>query len=135
MRQGIFAAIACVALAGCAVSSESSDEGASSQSEAAASASSCRYKCTKCRPGMACIQMCETFGNCPSTCTSIALCVEGYVWDDKACACVRSSAPAGDACGPTTCAAGQICCNSSCGTCVEPGGVCTQQFCESIPVQ
>jgi hypothetical protein len=36
----------------------------------------------------------------------------------------------GVACGPRTCLAGQVCCNESCGICTEPGGVCTQQFCE-----
>jgi hypothetical protein len=37
----------------------------------------------------------------------------------------------GEACGPKTCPAGQVCCNQSCGICTPPGGVCTQQFCES----
>ncbi len=32
-------------------------------------------------------------------------------------------------CGPNTCAGDQVCCNSSCGICTEPGGVCTQQAC------
>jgi hypothetical protein len=36
----------------------------------------------------------------------------------------------GPACGPKTCAAGQVCCNESCGICTPPGGACTQQFCE-----
>jgi hypothetical protein len=48
-----------------------------------------------------------------------------------------ASAPAGDdsliigggACGNTTCQAGTHCCNASCGICVGPGGVCTQQIC------
>ena len=39
--------------------------------------------------------------------------------------------PAGEACGKVTCPAGQVCCNASCGMCTPPGGVCTQQFCES----
>jgi hypothetical protein len=40
-------------------------------------------------------------------------------------------APTGSvACGPRTCPAGQVCCNESCGICTEPGGFCTQQFCE-----
>jgi hypothetical protein len=34
------------------------------------------------------------------------------------------------ACGPTSCPAGQVCCNASCGICTPPGGVCTQQVCE-----
>jgi hypothetical protein len=43
-----------------------------------------------------------------------------------------SSPPAnspGVPCGPKTCAAGQICCNASCGICTPPDGVCTQQLC------
>lgn len=32
-------------------------------------------------------------------------------------------------CGPTVCAAGQVCCNESCGVCTEPDGACTQQAC------
>ena len=35
----------------------------------------------------------------------------------------------GEACGPTTCAAGTVCCNASCGICVEPGGTCTEMAC------
>lgn len=33
-------------------------------------------------------------------------------------------------CGSATCAAGQICCNPSCGICTAPDGMCTQQFCD-----
>ncbi|KAM7202217.1 hypothetical protein V8F33_002934 [Rhypophila sp. PSN 637] len=36
----------------------------------------------------------------------------------------------GISCGPTTCAAGDVCCNSSCGICTKPGGACIQLFCE-----
>src|SRR5690349_8750075 len=35
----------------------------------------------------------------------------------------------GGACGNTTCQPGTHCCNASCGVCVGPGGVCTQQIC------
>jgi hypothetical protein len=35
----------------------------------------------------------------------------------------------GGACGSTTCGPGTHCCNASCGVCVGPGGVCTQQVC------
>lgn len=93
-------------------------------------------------------------------CTSIGLCVDGFVWDEspEVCGCV----PVGGAdvhpcaavlcpvdttcelqngeavcvpadnqqCGNATCDAGQVCCNWSCGTCTEPGGFCTEQFCE-----
>lgn len=127
MRQGMFAALlGCVSLFGCAANVE--DDGSTAQNEAAASDTSCRYKCTKCRPGMACIQVCETIGKCPTACTSIAMCVEGYTWDDKTCQCVPT--PTGEACGSTTCGAGQVCCNASCGICTEPGGFCTQQICD-----
>lgn len=33
-------------------------------------------------------------------------------------------------CGSVMCAAGQVCCNSSCGICTPPGGVCIQIACE-----
>jgi len=32
-------------------------------------------------------------------------------------------------CGPTTCTDGKVCCNASCGTCVEPGQKCSQAVC------
>jgi len=129
MRQGFFAAFACMALVGCAASTEGSDEGAAAQNEAAASANSCRWKCNKCAPGMFCTQTCEQIGKCGSACTSIGLCIEGYVWDDKACACVPAPV-SGEACGSTNCPSGQVCCNSSCGICTDPGGVCIQMVCE-----
>src|SRR2546423_832122 len=33
------------------------------------------------------------------------------------------------ACGPTTCAAGTVCCNASCGICTPPGNGCIQIAC------
>lgn len=33
-------------------------------------------------------------------------------------------------CGKVQCAAGEICCNPSCGICTVPEGMCTQQFCD-----
>lgn len=33
------------------------------------------------------------------------------------------------ACGANTCTGNTHCCNASCGTCVGPGGECTQQIC------
>lgn len=62
-------------------------------------------------------------------CTTTALCVEGYVWDARACECVPDG---GQACGNGFCPAGQVCCNSSCGICTPPDGVCTQQFCGEV---
>lgn len=32
-------------------------------------------------------------------------------------------------CGKVTCTGNTHCCNASCGTCVPPGGECTQQIC------
>jgi hypothetical protein len=45
--------------------------------------------------------------------------------------CKPDAAPAagGGACGKSTCAAGQVCCNSSCGICTEPGKGCIKMFC------
>lgn len=37
------------------------------------------------------------------------------------------------ACGKATCAAGEVCCNPSCGICTAPDGMCTQQFCDENP--
>src|SRR5689334_8605709 len=44
------------------------------------------------------------------------------------------SGPA-SACGPSTCASGEVCCNESCGICTPPGGFCTQMLCgpEAVP--
>ncbi len=38
-------------------------------------------------------------------------------------------AAGGQKCGKNTCAAGQTCCNSSCGICTKPGHMCIQMFC------
>lgn len=35
----------------------------------------------------------------------------------------------GVTCGPTTCAAGEVCCNESCGICTAPGGACPAIAC------
>ena len=37
--------------------------------------------------------------------------------------------PSPSPCGPVTCASGQVCCNSSCGICVQPGGTCSNKVC------
>lgn len=63
---------------------------------------------------------------CQDSCTSIGFCIDGYVWDDATCGCVPAP---GEACGPVNCAAGEVCCNFSCGICTQPGGFCTQQAC------
>jgi hypothetical protein len=43
--------------------------------------------------------------------------------------CGHGGAGNGVACGKARCAAGDVCCNASCGICTPPGGVCTQQVC------
>ncbi len=43
--------------------------------------------------------------------------------------CVADGGGEGVACGKGTCAAGDVCCNESCGVCTPPGGACTQQVC------
>lgn len=42
----------------------------------------------------------------------------------------RCIAAKGEACGDATCAEGTVCCNASCGICVEPGGGCIQMMCD-----
>jgi hypothetical protein len=39
----------------------------------------------------------------------------------------------GVACGRVTCAPGLVCCNASCGTCVQPGMACIQVACDPPP--
>jgi hypothetical protein len=121
-----------VLFAGCAVSHEET-EGTSSATESAVSDSSCRWNCGHCPKGQVCLMTCKPIGHCGTTCTSIALCIEGYAWDDKACACVPVTA-GGVTCGASTCAAGDVCCNSSCGICTPPGGMCTQQACTATSI-
>jgi hypothetical protein len=43
---------------------------------------------------------------------------------------VRGDEPEIAACGKSSCAAGEYCCNESCGICAPIGGACTQQACE-----
>src|SRR5262245_50613762 len=38
--------------------------------------------------------------------------------------------PAGVACGSATCAAGEVCCNESCGICTPPDGACIEIACD-----
>ena len=60
------------------------------------------------------------------------LCVKGDVFngDPAVCACVPAPPP-GPTCGSNTCAAGQFCCNPSCGICAPKGGACIQIACTS----
>ena len=57
-------------------------------------------------------------------------CEFGNVLGPDGCpTCACNPAPQPVQCGANTCAAGEECCNASCGICVPPGGVCTQQAC------
>ena len=47
----------------------------------------------------------------------------------EAAACVPEQEAAGAACGDGYCGVGQVCCNTSCGICAEPGDACSQQEC------
>lgn len=103
--------------------------------EAAVSENACHWRCNVCPPGRYCIQICEERGNCGETgraCNLLALCVEGYHFDETACRCLPGDgAPAapGPRCGDAHCPAGTECCNESCGICVEPGGGCIELYC------
>lgn len=65
---------------------------------------------------------------CETQCPVIALCVQGYHWDDTSCSCVPDHG-GGQRCGDRRCGSGEVCCNASCGICTPPGGFCTQQAC------
>ncbi len=59
------------------------------------------------------------------------LCADGLQPFSDNCGCGCEPVQ-GEACGPTTCTNGTVCCNPSCGICTEPGSVCTQQICTSF---
>ncbi len=78
-----------------------------------------------------------------SACAISILCIEGYtaVYAPNCNAfCVPNVARApevvptsgGTNCGDKNCAAGDVCCNPSCGICTPPGGFCTMQVCGSF---
>jgi hypothetical protein len=69
----------------------------------------------------------------PDTCAAIRFACESGVAFFDACGC-GCEVPAGEACGPTTCASGEVCCNASCGICTPPDGFCTQQACEPVGI-
>jgi hypothetical protein len=102
-----------------------------------------------CRPNQTCIQVCTGtckkdnrqstcdynnpertyYGTDADTCAVIRFaCADGQVpfFDDCGCGCETA---AGEACGSTTCGAGEVCCNASCGICTPPGGACIQIAC------
>ena len=120
-----FLAFAFAAAAGCSAGVGDSGSGEDVSADESGVAP-CHTKCKKCPPGKICAMECQQIGNCPGSCSVIALCVEGYSWDDATCSCVPN---AGDACGAVTCPSGQVCCNASCGICTPPGGACIQVVC------
>jgi hypothetical protein len=72
--------------------------------------------------------------DCGGICTcgpNNKLCAQGLVWNGDPAVCACAPPASGATCGKNTCAAGQFCCNPSCGICAPAGGVCTQMACES----
>jgi hypothetical protein len=88
-------------------------------------------------------------------CEAVAKCPPNYTWNasPEVCGCVEFNpcmtvkcsagsvcevhdgsaycvSDGGQACGASTCDAGTVCCNSSCGICTPPGGGCIQIACE-----
>ena len=116
-----------LSLAACGVSNASVTDDQLAEYEQKLSSNSCQTHCQKCPPNRICILSCQLVGNCGTRCNSLALCVEGYHWDETACACLPDGG--GQKCGKSHCGAGQVCCNDSCGICTEPGGFCIQLFC------
>jgi hypothetical protein len=87
---------------------------------------------------------CGGSGTCearPRACTQIFAPVCGCDDETYANACAAGSAgisiqdtgecgPKGEPCGAVVCAKGLTCCNASCGICVPPGDMCTQEACD-----
>lgn len=68
-------------------------------------------------------------GQSPEQCMTIKyFCQQGTVPFSDECGC-GCETPQPEPCGGTTCAAGMVCCNASCGICTLPGQFCTQQAC------
>ncbi len=73
---------------------------------------------------------------CPHPCAAV-LCGPGTVCEATSVECVTepccpvaACVPAETPCGDTTCAAGEECCNASCGICTPPGWSCIQTACD-----
>jgi hypothetical protein len=76
-------------------------------------------------------QICTTeTGDCarPPGCGPSDICT-AVCWGHCAAREGRAPAAKGVRCGKKVCAAGQVCCNPSCGICTPPGGFCTKQYC------
>jgi hypothetical protein len=120
-----------LALAACASSAPAGEEATEDLAQAASS-NACRWRCGHCPKDRLCKLACTPIGNCGTACNTLMLCVEGYVFDETACRCVPSGGNTGEPCGGGTCAAGDVCCNASCGICTPPGGMCTMQVCTAL---
>ena len=96
----------------------------------------CNESCGICTPpGQACTQ--QLCGPACPPLTCLLYCEYGLKRDANGCEiCECNPPPEVVVCGPVTCAAGQVCCNESCGICTLPGEACTQQVCgpECSPV-
>jgi hypothetical protein len=57
-------------------------------------------------------------------------CQYGFKKDANGCEICACNPPP-SACGNVTCAAGEVCCNASCGICTPPGGACIQIACDN----
>jgi hypothetical protein len=97
---------------------------------------SCSFdQCLSCCPpsAEACIQAC--CGQCvasPTASCQKVLCADGFVPITDASGCdhgCRLVPPDGQPCGPNVCAAGEVCCNESCGICTPPDASCVQIAC------
>ncbi len=76
----------------------------------------CGDECSPCDPAdldcvaPAAVHACNSSGDCRP--------------EEPAC-----GGPGGEPCGANVCAAGEVCCNSSCGICTPPGGACIEIAC------
>jgi hypothetical protein len=82
-------------------------------------------------PAIACVPN-DAGPQCPAIACTLA-CQYGFQRGPDGCEICACNPPPGPVqCGPNTCAAGEVCCNESCGICTAPDGACTQQFCEPL---
>ena len=121
--------ITALCLSAC-VSGEGYENEDFSNSTQSVTSNGCQTICKQCAPNQVCTQVCELVGNCGSSCTVLALCIQGYHWDDNACRCLSD---VGEQCGNRHCGAGSYCCNASCGICTPEGSGCIQIACAPAP--
>lgn len=99
--------------------------------QACSTDSDCRLFDNYC-DGCACNALSATSPDPVCTGSTVACFVQPCMGKTAVCksgVCQVADATAGEACGSTTCPSGQVCCNSSCGICTPPGGVCIQLAC------